>query len=112
MDRTEVEELRAALKQECESKNNAYLERNRLVALLAALYPAVLARHPEVDTDWEPDWCWLVQIELPTGQATWHLHDSHLALFAHVPHGDNRWDGHTTPEKYERISRLVRSETV
>lgn len=45
-----------------------------------------------------------VFIDLPTGQVSWHVHDSELALFDFLPTSDQRcWDGHSTDEKYERL---------
>ena len=91
------------------AKDAAYAERNRLVALLAALFPGSLeenaAGSPE---DRAEGWNWIVYVELPTGQASWHLHDRELPLFAHVPRNQGRaWDGHTTEEKYARVERLA-----
>jgi len=89
------------------AKNDAYGERDQLVAALSKMFPASLERHPDEDTEWEDEWRWIVFIELPTGQATWHIHDSELPLFAHLPRETGRtWDGHTTPEKYDRLARL------
>lgn len=85
------------------AKNAAYSERNQLVALLSKVFPASLERHPEDDKDWEDDWRWIVFINLPSGQATWHIHDSELSLFDHLPREQGqRWDGHSTEQKYER----------
>ena len=87
-------------------KDAAYLERNRLVALLASLYPSGITR-----TDipgWLPEWHGCVYIDLPTGQASWHYHDGHAHLFAHLPPYAGKWDGHTTDEKYERVAALGR----
>ena len=91
-----------------QAKTGAYRERNRLVALLASLYPSCLQRHPEEDTEWEDDWRWIVVVELPTGQATWHIQDSELEEFGHVSR-DRRveWDGHTHEEKYRRLRQLI-----
>jgi hypothetical protein len=89
------------------AKDAAYAERNKLVCALSKLFPSSLERHPDSDTTWEDDWRWIVFIDLPTGQATWHIHDSELAMFAHLPRNTGRtWDGHTTPEKYERLAGL------
>lgn len=88
-------------------KNQAYAERNKLVAALSKLFPASLERHPDEDTTWEDDWRWIVFIELPTGQATWHIHDSELSLFDHLARNcGQKWDGHTTEEKYQRLTNL------
>ncbi len=87
-------------------KDEAYLERNRLVALLSTLFPAGRAR-TAID-GWSEDWHGCVYIDLPTGQASWHYHDSQAYLFAHLPEYQGEWDRHTTEQKYERISALVR----
>lgn len=86
------------------AKNGAYLERNRLVAALATCYPAGTAR--TAIEGWAPEWHGCVYIDLPTGQASWHYHDSQHTLFAHLPPYAGTWDGHTTEEKYERVARL------
>jgi hypothetical protein len=96
----EREKLRAA-------KDAAYAERNKLVAALSKCFPALLARHPDEDKDWEDDWRWIVFITLPTGQATWHIHDSELPLFAHLERSAATWDGHSTEEKYRRVEALA-----
>ena len=88
-----------------ELKNSAYHERNMCVAALSKLFAAHLARH-EGDPEWEPDWRTIVCIHLPTGQATWHVHDSEVNLFAHLSLAECEWDGHTAEEKYERLARL------
>lgn len=95
-------------------KNGAYKERDMLLTLLTKLIPRSqvwLERHPETDTVWEDDWRWIVFVQLPTGQASWHIHDSELPWFEHVRRvvfddqsiQKNSWDGHTTPQKYERV---------
>jgi len=87
-------------------KNNAYWERNQLVAALSKLFPASLERHPDSDTAWENDWRWIVMINLPTGQASWHIYDSELPNFNHLhreAENYHSWDGHTTEEKYKRL---------
>jgi hypothetical protein len=105
-------ELAIELKAECDrlrkEKDGAYRERNRLVALLAALFPSSLERHDENDKTWEDDWRWIVFIDLPTGQCTWHIHDSELPLFAHVDRLKGWvWDNHTTDDKYARVAALA-----
>ena len=85
-----------------------YGERDRCVAMLASVFPSSLERHSDADTTWENDWRWIVYVDLPTGQASWHIHDSELPLFAHVPRLQGRvWDGHTTEEKYARLARAA-----
>lgn len=92
-----------------ESKDNAYWERNQLVGVLSRLYPSHLARHPETDKEWEDDWRNIVCIHTPVGQATWHLHDSDMPMFKHLKLDKDHWDGHSTEEKYDRLSRLKAS---
>jgi hypothetical protein len=94
----ELEELR-------KSKDAAYEERNHLVALLARLFPSGLAK--TVIEGWSEEWHNCVYIDLPTGQASWHVHDSQMFLFEGLPSYAKEWDRHTTEEKYDRISKLV-----
>jgi hypothetical protein len=85
------------------AKNGAYCERNTLLSALTRLYPASLELNPER----EPGWDWILFIEMPTGQGTWHVHNADLDLFLHLPRNLGRvWDGHTTPQKYERVLAL------
>lgn len=87
------------------SKDLAYSERDKLVALLSKLFPASLERHPEEDKDWENDWRWIVFINLPTGQVSWHIHDSEISMFNHLKRKLGvKWDGHTTEEKWKRVA--------
>lgn len=96
----EVAELKA-------EKDGAYKERDALVSALSNIFPSSLERHPDEDISWENDWRWIVFIDLPTGQATWHIHDSELSMFDHLKRFQGRvWDGHSTPEKYERLAAL------
>ncbi len=82
-------------------KDAAYLERNRLVALLATLYPS--GRGRTAIEGWSEDWHNCVYIDFPWGQASWHYHDSHAYLFAGLRRYQGNWDGHTTEQKYGRI---------
>lgn len=100
--------LTRAIESTEEERNKAYNERNRLVAYLASVYPSCLERHPE-EEEWENDWRWIVFIHHPSGQLSWHIHDSELPLFDHVPRGmgNVKWDGHTTEEKYQRLATAI-----
>jgi len=89
-----IEKLEAA-------RDGAYTERNRLVAFLASIYPSGVKK--TAIPGWDEAWHGCVYIDLPTGQASWHFHDSEAHLFAHLPPYDGEWDGHTTEEKYERL---------
>lgn len=87
-----------------ERKDLAYLERNRVVAALAKCFPSGIAR--TAIEGWSDDWHGCVFIDLPTGQASWHFHDSHAELFAGLPPYKGSWDGHDTDEKYRRLAAL------
>lgn len=92
------------------AKDTAYAERNQCVAMMAKMalrlgWAAWLGHHDPTDTAWERDWLNIVFIELPTGQVSWHIHDSELPLFGWLPRGGAGWDGHNTEDKYERMRR-------
>jgi hypothetical protein len=104
-----VGSLVARIRQEQGRRNDAYAERNQVVigfarACLALGLPVFMAKHDPADTSWEDDWRNLIVIELPTGQITWHFHDSEAHLWADLPTGEHQWDGHDTPEKYRRVN--------
>lgn len=105
------------------SKDQAYWERNQLVAALSKIYPSSLGKHPESDKTWDKDWRNIVYINIPvrrlnhlfpTGpeyistpmQLSWHIHDSEVCYFEHLIKGNEKWDGHTTDDKYERLKYL------
>ena len=89
------------------TKDDAYRERNKVVSALSKLFPAWLGKHESTDKTWHKEWMNIVFIKLPTGQVSWHLHDSDLAYFAHLEYKNEKWDGHTTEEKYERLLSLL-----
>lgn len=104
---SERDALKAERDAERSSKDTAYSERDRLVCALSKLFPSWLERHPDLDTAWEDDWRWIVFVSFPTGQASWHIHDSEVSWFYHLERRDgNSWDGHSTAEKYARIERF------
>ena len=97
----------AALAAMQERKRVAYAERNQLVRALSKCFPAWLERHPDEDVEWEDDWRWIVFIQAPAGQMSWHIHDSELYWFSRLERRDgNSWDGHTTEEKYKRLADI------
>jgi hypothetical protein len=97
-----MNDLEAAVK----AKSEAYAERNQLVAFLSHCYPSHLMRHDYNDATWDRDWVWIVCINSPKGQMTWHIHKDELPLFDHLQQRNNDWDGHSTEEKYARLSML------
>lgn len=87
-------------------KDGAYLERNQVVSALSKCFPAGRAR--TAIEGWSEDWHGCVYIALPTGQVSWHYHDSQAGLFSHLPFSEKaQWDGHDTAEKYYRLAALL-----
>ncbi|MER8030659.1 hypothetical protein ABTZ78_17070 [Streptomyces bauhiniae] len=83
-----------------------------MLAWLAALHPSVAVLTPAVDIEDEPGWH-LLYFTAGGWQLSWHIHPRDRPLFKHVAvvaPSDPRaqWDGHTTPEKYTRITEHVR----
>lgn len=88
------------------AKDGAYLERNKCVALIARMAHALGYWAGTAKTaieGWSEDWHGCVYIDLPAGQVSWHYHDSQAHLFDWLPPYCGDWDGHDTPEKYERV---------
>lgn len=83
-------------------KDQAYKERNMLVAYLSKVFPSYRSKHPE-DKDWDADWMNIIFIKTPEGQISFHVHDSEMPLFVRLEQRENDWDGHTTEEKYRRL---------
>jgi hypothetical protein len=91
-----------------EAANAAYAERNRVVAALSKCFPCWYRADAK-----EPGW-FVVYIELPTGQVSWHFRDEERELVAHVPIGMGGcdWDGHDTDEKYRRLAGLPNQRAI
>lgn len=88
-----------------EQLDAVYAERNMCVALIAQL-----AKHSGmncgmgIDAREEPGWQHMFFLDLPgSGQVSWHIPDSAWENFPTLPLYEKVWDGHTTPEKYERV---------
>jgi len=80
--------------------DSVYRERDQVVAALSKCFPSWLG---PVD-DAEPGWTSAVYIELPAGQASWHIPDEEAGtLFAHLQfRSDRPWDGHLYPSPSPR----------
>lgn len=87
-----------------EEKDEAYRQRNYLVAALARLYPSGISRTNI--PGWEDDWHGCCFIDLPTGQISYHYHDSQAALFAGLPQYLKVWDGHDKETVHQRLLAL------
>lgn len=89
------------------AKDGAYAERNQCVALIAKFAWAHGCRVGIAKTaieGWDEAWHGCVYIDLPTGQVSWHYHDSDAHLFDFLHPYQGEWDGHSTPEKYARVN--------
>ena len=94
-----------AHKEMTKRKDEAYTERNKVVALLARLLPAI--RTTTAIKGWSKEWHNCVYIETPMGQLSWHYHDDDAHLFERVNRVPSYiWDGHSTEIKYERIRQF------
>lgn len=94
------------------AKDGAYSERNKTVVALAHMARLAGCRvgvreHDPADVDWDDDWRAILIIDLPTGQASWHFHDSERPMLASFGPYPDEWDGHSTDEKYARLAALV-----
>lgn len=93
-------------------KDGAYDERNRVVALVAAMAMKdgwTVCQTRTSIPGWDPEWENCVYIDSPEGQLSWHFHDRHAHLFEHVPKvASHEWDGHTTDVKYQRIEKICK----
>jgi NTP pyrophosphatase (non-canonical NTP hydrolase) len=103
-----VGSIRAAFRTSKTNSDAVYKERDMCVALIARMalglgYRVWLGQHP--NADWEDDWRTIVFIDLPTGQVSWHIHDSEREWFLRDLHynSDLIWDSHDTAEKYHRV---------
>ncbi len=107
MIRAELERLRAVIAVKDTTIDLAYEERNRLVVVLAKLYPASIELDPAVESPESSVWAYVVIIDFPTGQISYHIRRSDLKMFSFLRQNAGRvWDGHTTDEKYRRIESL------
>lgn len=61
---------------------------------------------PAEDDDADADEWAIVWVQLPTGQATWHV-PRRLVESSHLPYTRLVWDGHDRTEKNERVRRFA-----
>jgi hypothetical protein len=88
-------------------KDTAYAERNAVVLAFARAAVRLGWRVGVLDDPAEPDWPVLV-IDLPfmrERQVSWHMQRSELRAGEFDPY-PGEWDGHTTPEKYDRLAKI------
>lgn len=87
-----------------EDKDQAYFERNNVVAALARMYRSGVAKTNI--PGWSDDWHGCVYIQLPSGQISYHFHDSQAYLFDGLPEFKGEWDGHDKDEVHRRLAAL------
>jgi hypothetical protein len=80
-----------------------YSERNHVVALLARLFPSGI-RNTDIP-GWDAEWHGCVYIDLPSGQISYHYHDSEAHLFDGLPPYTQDWDGHDKAAVHERLKQ-------
>lgn len=103
--RQQVEESTDELIRMLKHIDAIYTERNALVALIMklCLHIGLPAGMQQDRNPVEPEWNFLAYFELPSGQCSYHIPDSELPFFDGLPMYTQRWDGHSTVEKYRRI---------
>lgn len=92
-----------------EKLDAVYAERNQCVAALAFMavkagIKAGIGR--DASESCEDEWRNVVYIDLPTGQVSWHFHESEMKLLYGLPDYETEYDGHSTEEKYERLNKF------
>lgn len=86
-------------------KDQAYLERNHLVAVLARLYPS--GTRPTTLPGWDAEWHGCVYIDLPDDQQiSYHYHHSQAALFQNLPPYTKPYNGHTKDMVHTSLESL------
>lgn len=103
--RTRLQALEAALRETRADKDQAYTERNHVVAALARLFPSGV-RATDIP-GWDSAWHGCVYIDLPSGQISYHFHDSHAHLFSELPPYERPWDGHDKDTVHARLAALT-----
>lgn len=105
-----ISKLQKKLEDLAHERDEVYIERNNLVCFLSKIFPSYRGIH-EKDPKWDKAWINIIYIETPQGQLSWHIHSSLLPMFSHLELREgNNWDGHTTEEKYRRLSRLTKHD--
>lgn len=84
-----------------------YEERNAMVLAFAWVADELGWKVGWADDAREPGWK-VVLVDAPTGQCSWHVPGELVPEW--MEQYDGEWDGHTTPEKYERLAELIRSD--
>ena len=86
---TSLNQQKDELQEMTAKKDAAYLERNQVVAALAKCFSSGITK-TNIE-GWDKEWHNCVLIDLPTGQVSWHYHDSHTYLFEGLPQYTKPW---------------------
>ena len=89
--------------------DNAYTERNLLIAYLFRRFPLGIAWWTDAP---DAEGYVIVYLETDEGQLSWHMkadeaRDIMPDWLDHTGKNAGKWDGHTTAEKYARLERLA-----
>ena len=85
-------------------RKGLYEERNKCIALSARMALKLGLNTGLMEADPQEDgWKYVVVIDLPSGQVSWHVPDADLGFFDFLEPYRGTWDGHTTEEKYKRV---------
>jgi hypothetical protein len=87
------------------AKDQAYRERNDCVLMMAKMASALgwTCGLGVDEGEPDPEWQYVVYIETPQGQLSWHLPAREIDDFLFLPAYVKAWDGHTSEEKYARM---------
>ncbi len=97
---TEVTKMR----NDSNSKEEAYLDRNLVVQALAKL---AMDQGLNVGIKQDKEWP-ILYIDFPTGQVSWHIPAAELVRA--LPEYNGKWDGHDLEEKRKRIKEFLEAE--
>ncbi|MBB4594512.1 hypothetical protein [Xanthomonas cannabis] len=87
-------------------RDEAVQERNKVIALLARLFPAGISQTRVQDNNGRAQNC--VLIDLPTGQISWHFGEEDADYFQGLPAYLGHYDGHSQEEKYKRLEQWTK----
>lgn len=105
----ERDRLAAELAEAKAGEDQAYAERAHLVAALACLFPSGI-RRTSIE-GWKPAWHGCVYIDLPSGQISYHYHDSQAHLFEMFPPYEKPYDNHDKQIVHHRLAELAQLKT-
>ncbi len=103
-----ISQLEVALLEAEHDNGTTHAERNHLVVLVAHMANLLGWRAGDGQHEGDPleGFSSVVRIDLPTGQCSWHIHDTQISWLDHLPSYDAPWDGTTSAEKYAKIREL------